>query len=197
MDNDPNRDKLGITGAKPEPDKGTIVVERPRNDEIPSLCMMGSMTIPGIAGVDIVRRVVARNRDSLWGIYRVSDGKRQVRAPLGFYANLLLSEEGLKAVKSGELNVSSPADEHMVPSGERPVAIYSWAVMAPGLLEKTLPLLAVQMTALYANLPILTAAATAAGKKTVNRRGFATDDKGLSTYEQSSDIKRSLRRGSA
>lgn len=178
----------------PEREAGIIVVERARDDEIATLCLLGSMTIPGIAGDAVVRRVAARNRDSLYGIFRLSEGVRALRAPLGFYANLLLSAEGLAAVKSGAFDPRNPRDEEMVATGERPAAIYSWAVLAPGLFETTLPMLANQMGTLYADLPILTAAATVAGKKTVDRRGFRTDENGLSVYEQSSDAKRAFRK---
>jgi hypothetical protein len=178
----------------PEQDRGVIVVEHPDDDEIAALCLMGSMTIPGIAGDAVVRRVVARNRDSLFGIFRLREGVRDDRIPLGFYANLLPSDAGLEAIKAGEFDVADPPVELLVPTGDRPAAVYSWAVLAPGLFEKTLPMLANKMGDLYADLPILTAAATAAGKKTVNRRGFRTDDNGLSTYDQTSDARRSFKR---
>lgn len=178
----------------PEQDRGIIVVEHPHEDEIATLCLMGSMTIRGLAGDAVVRRVVARNRDSLFGIFRIREGVRDQRIPLGFYANLLPSAEGLAAIQAGTFDVSDPPTELLVPTGERPAAVYSWAVLAEGLFEKTLPMLANKMGDLYADLPILTAAATAAGKKTVNRRGFKTDEKGLSTYDQTSDARRSFKR---
>jgi hypothetical protein len=135
--------------------------------------------------------VTARNRDSLYGIFRMSQGQRE---PLGFYANILLNEAGVEAVQDGRLDRRDPADEHMVEHGVRPAAIYSWAVVAQGLFEKTLPLLAHRMGDLYADLPILTSAATDAGRKTIKRRGFATADTGISTYDRSQDAYRSFRR---
>jgi hypothetical protein len=168
-----------------------LVVDHPLDSEIGDLCRIGRAAIPGLASDDTVRRVAARNRDSLYGIFRMSSGRRE---PLGFYANLLLNEAGVEAVRDGRLNRACPADEHMVEHGVRPAAIYSWAVVAQGLFEKTLPLLAHRMGDLYAELPILTSAATDAGRKTIKRRGFATSDTGISTYDRSQDAYRSFRR---
>lgn len=171
-----------------------VFVDHPTNEEISTLCMMGRLTIPGIASDEVVKKVVARNKDSLFGIFRHGDTARGYRIPLGFYANLLLTPEGVEALKSGELSTRDPQVEYMVPPGTRPAAIYSWAVMAPGLFEKTLPMLADKMGDLYLDLPILTSAATEAGKKTVKRRGFQTGEDGISSYEKSTDARRSFKR---
>jgi hypothetical protein len=174
--------------------RANIFVEHPYDYEIPGLCLMGRMTIPGICGEDIVRRVVRRNADSLFGIFRKSSTtKREDRILLGFYANLLLNDEGLAALKAGTFDARNPPDELMVPLGERPAAIYSWAVMAPGLFDLTVKMLAFRMGDLYVDLPILTYAATDDGRKTVRRRGFVTDEaSGLSSHDRSQDAKRSF-----
>ena len=168
-----------------------LIVDHPRDSEIGELCRIGRAAIPGLASDETVRRVARRNPDSLYGIFRMSAGARE---PLGFYANLLLNDAGVQAVQDGELDRASPADEHMVEEGTRPAAIYSWAVVAQGLFEKTLPLLAHRMGDLYADLPILTSAATNAGRKTIKRRGFATAETGISTYDRSQDAYRSFRK---
>lgn len=174
--------------------RANIFVDHPYDYEIPGLCLMGRMTIPGICGEEIVRRVVRRNADSLFGIFRKSSTtKREDRTLLGFYANLMLNEAGLAALKAGDFSARNPPDEHMVATGERPVAIYSWAVMAPGLFDLTVKMLAFRMGDLYADLPILTYAATEDGRRTVRRRGFTTDEaSGLSSYARSQDAKRSF-----
>lgn len=189
--------KLEQTGPEEGQVRSSFVVDWPTSDEISTLCLLGSNTIPGIAGNDVVRRVVNHNRDSLLGIFRNSREPGVPRRALGFYANLMLNGAGHAAVKTGLLDPSDPQEEFMAPTGVRPSAIYSWAVVAPGLLDKTLPLLAVKLTALYADLPILTAAATTAGKKAIARKGFTTDAAGIGTYEQSSHVATSFARGTA
>lgn len=174
--------------------RSDIFVDHPYDYEIPGLCLMGRMTIPGICGEEIVRRVVHRNADSLFGIFRKSTAtKREERTLLGFYANLMLNQSGVAALQAGTFDARNPPDAFMVPYGERPAAIYSWAVMAPGLFDLTVKMLAFRMGDLYADLPILAYAATEDGRRTVNRRGFTLDaDTGLSRYERSQDAKRSF-----
>jgi len=96
-------------------------------EEVPELLAFAGREIPVLSSaVEAVSRVINRNRDSIWVFKR--GGK-----PVGIYAMLLLSREGLEGLLLGEFNLSFPDPSLMVRTGEAPAAIYKWAVVAPGM----------------------------------------------------------------
>src|ERR1700710_659167 len=82
-----------------------------------------------VAPEDAIRRVLAHNQDSVWAIFRESGPERAARLS-GFYSMLLLNQDGLDALHEGLLDAAEPSTHQLVRPGERPIAIYAWAVVA-------------------------------------------------------------------
>lgn len=159
------------------PQGGRVWVRPPELLEIPQLNRLLHEEVSADAGsADVMAAVFAHNSDCLWVIERFCmDGGGPNIA--GFYAMLLLNEKGKEALEAGTLNRTSPSLELLVPFGEKPAAIYIWAIVARRLVRRLMPLITRAMGSLYAAAPFYAFAATEDGCKACVGQGFSTQEK--------------------
>jgi hypothetical protein len=151
-----------------------ISVEPIEIKEIPELLAFAANKIPVLSSaVDAVARVATRNRESVWVF-------RRNGAPVGIYAMLHLSKDGLEALLLGELNTSFPDPGAMVATGEAPMAIYKWAVVAPGMASAGIcAVSALLQTARYQTANLFARPTTMGGERIMTNLGFSKVRSGL------------------
>jgi len=106
---------------------GRTVARTVRPDEVQPTLKAVSAAISGMvaASEQVVTRVLAKNPESFWVFVR--DGQL-----LGCSALLMLNTAGLAALLADEMDILDPATGFLTPAGERPAAIYIWALASPG-----------------------------------------------------------------
>lgn len=151
-----------------------ISAQRVELREIPALLGFAAKEIPALAAAaDSVARVAERNRDSVW-VFR--SGAR----PVGIYAMLHLSKDGLEGLLLGELDTAAPDAHAMVATGEAPLAIYKWAVVAPGMAAAGICTISRMLqTAGYATANLFARPTTMGGERIMANLGFEKVRSGL------------------
>lgn len=96
--------------------------------------------IPGMAGPEIVGKVLAHNPDCVWAIAHKS--KFDASAPLGegFIAMLPLTAKGMHRLAIKSFNGADPDITLIAKPGERPAGLYMWGTYAPGALAGAISL---------------------------------------------------------
>jgi predicted GNAT family N-acyltransferase len=154
------------------PEQVKVSVRRIRGKDAESAFALGTRLIPRLADNDAVRDIYRKNPDTFWGIFSEADGSL-----LGFYSFLLLKMDGVLKLLSGEFDPVKPSADLIAAAGERPAAIYIWAVAAQGLTKQSGPLIINAMTSLYRGLPIYATAGTQAGLNKILSTGLRPVDK--------------------
>ena len=90
--------------------------------------------IPGIAGAEIVRKVLEHNPDCLWVVARKRTFNPAVPVGEGFFAMLPLTGKGLHRLATKSFNGADPDLSLVAKPGEKPAGLYMWATYAPGVL---------------------------------------------------------------
>ena len=108
-----------------------LAVRRMKVEELDLAILLLRAKIPAArASDDAIYRVQRRNPDSIWGIYRRGEENTPGAEILGFFCMLLLTEEGARLVRADQFNTREPDVNLLVRPGERPFAIYYWAIVA-------------------------------------------------------------------
>ncbi len=108
---------------------------------IEDLLRMSSPHIPGIAGSDIVRRVLLHNPDCVWAVARKRKFDPVAPVGEGFFAMLPLTAKGLYRLAGRTFNGADPDLSLVAKPGKRPAGLYMWATYAPGILAGGISLL--------------------------------------------------------
>ncbi len=158
------------------PGGALVVVRHPKESEIESIHQLTQSEITvTTAALPVIKAVYKHNADCVWGIYHSADGSRENLQFTGYYSFLHLNAAGLAALEKGELNGSNPDLSLVVPYGQRPAALYVWAVVARRITRFTIPLIARALgPEVYGGLPIYTTAGTMGGLSAVKHYGFAS-----------------------
>ncbi len=129
--------------------------------------------LPGLAGADVVRRVMSHNPDSLWAIARRDGFDASDPTTEGFVAFLMLNEEGLRKLLEGTFDASDPDLALLTPQNRKPAAIYLWAMWARNGLVSGIPLAFEKMfTPLYKDADVYARAVTHPGRRLLETMGF-------------------------
>ncbi len=121
----------------------SMSVRPARRSELPFVFDIATQKIPALsAALPFVEGVFEHNAESILVYQRDED-------IVGVYAMLLLSASGLERLLLGELDTSAPDIDAVVRSGEKPAAIYNWAVVAPKLAAEGL-----RHTSVYLRRPL-------------------------------------------
>ncbi len=121
------------------------------------------------AGLTVMQKVRRHNEDSLWGIFKRGSGSYPFDM-IGCCTFLFPNISGLAALRSDSLNTVDPRLDLLTPGGERPAAIYGWAIVARKMGRIVVPLITKSLDpALYAGLPIYGRAGTAGGLAMLSR----------------------------
>jgi predicted GNAT family N-acyltransferase len=141
----------------------TISVRRLRESDLePCVALTASRLNATVASRHAIGRVLTNNPDAFWGIFR-SDTLDQVPTLAGFYSFLLLNDEGHRALRDHALNAVEPDLDLLAKAGERPAAVYIWAIVAEHLTAIAGPTISKAMEYLHKGLPIYATAGTQAG----------------------------------
>src|ERR1700752_2086621 len=152
-----------------------LLVFTPTGRVIDELFERASQQINGMTSLDVVRRVVSQNPDSLWAIARKD--KYDVARPngKGFVAFLMLNDAGLNQLIAGKLDTQSPDPSFLVAQSERPAGIYVWALNARGILPTGISLVFEKIsTPKYAGVDLYARAATSDGHRFLEAIGFTS-----------------------
>ena len=153
----------------PHPEGGAVLFGRSLLDELPALHALTVREIgPATASLSVMQCVHQHNADSLWTVLRAADEAEPAQLA-GYYGYLHLNKAGHAALEAGTFDARDPDLSLLAMSGERPAAIYVWAMVARKLRALITPLLPQALPkALYGDLPILARAGTIGGLKRLN-----------------------------
>lgn len=150
-----------------------LVVFMPRGIEIDSLVANVRNDLSGVAGSDVVHRVVSHNPDTLWAIARRDRFDASAPSGEGLMAFLMLNREGMLRLFDGSFDASNPDLSLLTQQSEKPAGIYIWALYARGILHGGIPLVMEKMnTPLYRDVDVYARAVTPEGIRFVQGTGF-------------------------
>jgi len=177
-------------------DAEKISIRRLQSDEIDRILELTSRHPElSIASENVIRRVQAYNPDSFWGVFRRQDAASAPPSLEGYYAFLLLNEDGDAALRARTLDRKSPPLEYLAKPGERAHSVYIWVMVVKGLSAVATPIVIRELGKTSAGAPLLACAATQAGLNLMRRQGFrpltpADDDiGGLCVFAKLGDVK--------
>lgn len=156
------------------PEGGTISM---RMAEFPEIEALHELTVSQIgklvAPLEAMQDVYKHNPETMWVIFRSPSGDRTDAYLAGYYAFLHLNEAGHEALKNRTLRARQPDLGLLAAAGERPVAVYIWAIVAKRLMTLTTPLVGKGLgVKRYGGLPFYATAATMSGLNAVKGFGF-------------------------
>ncbi len=150
-----------------------LIVFMPRGAEIDALVAHVRKDLNGVAGADVVHRVVTHNPDSLWAIARRDRFDASAPSGAGLMAFLLLNRAGMLKLFDGSFDASDPDPSLLTQQCEKPAGIYIWALHARGILHGGIPLVMEKMnTPLYRDVDVYARAVTPEGIRFVQGTGF-------------------------
>jgi len=150
-----------------------LVVFMPRGSEIDALITHVRKDLGGVAGSDVVHRVVSHNPDTLWAIARRDRFNASVPSGEGLMAFLMLNRAGMLRLFDGSFDASNPDLSLLARQCEKPAGIYIWALHARGVIHGGVPLVMEKMnTPLYQDVDLYTRAITPEGLRFVQGTGF-------------------------
>jgi hypothetical protein len=160
------RERVWGTGESVDhPAGGKVWVRPPAPTEIRGLHGLLLKEISPQAGTpETMMRVFAHNRDSFWLIEHLAPD-RETPNTIGFYAFLPLTAVGHTTLKDHTLDTFDPPLSALVPFGERPVALYLWAIVAHRLTRILHPVIGRAMGLRYSGVPLYARVTTTAGLK--------------------------------
>lgn len=135
--------KTSGTGTKPKHSLGELdssryakhlVLFRAGASMVDPLIQRAKAHIPGMAGSDVVRRILAHNPDCVWALARKRHYDPQTPMGEGFIAMLPLNAKGLYCLATKNFSGSNPDLDLIAKAGEKPAGIYIWGTYAPGIL---------------------------------------------------------------
>lgn len=156
------------------PAGGIIFVTHPTAAEMADLYALTQVEIsPDVAPIEDVLAVYNHNRDAFLGVYTADDETRNNARLVGYYSFLHLTKEGLEKLEKGDFDVLHPDVNYIVPHGERPNAIYVWAIVARKVNKYVMPLIAKALGKdLYGGVPLYATAGTLGGYGAMKGVGF-------------------------
>ena len=111
-----------------------LVLFRAEPSMLDHLIGLASPHIPGMAGSEIVRKILAHNPDCVWVVARKRKFNPAVPVGEGFFAMLPLNAKGLHRLAAKTFNGADPDLNLITGPGEKPAGLYMWGTYAPGIL---------------------------------------------------------------
>jgi predicted GNAT family N-acyltransferase len=125
-----------------------------------------------VADIEVARGVLAQNSDAFWAVYCADDARGKNQKLVGYASFLMLNTEGAIAIRDGSFDRGNPPLSQLVPTGQRPAAVYMWAIVAKKFGATAIPLTTHAIGALYRGLPVYGTAATDSGRRALLNYGF-------------------------
>jgi hypothetical protein len=153
---------------------GIIFVRMPKFDEIETLHELTAKEIgPNVAPLEAMQDVYRHNPETMWMLFRSPTEDRAQGQLAGYYAFLHLNKAGLEALEAKTLRPRQPDLRLIAPAGERPAAVYIWAIIARKLNLLAIPLVGKGLgVKRYGGLPFYATAATMSGLNGLKGYGF-------------------------
>jgi predicted GNAT family N-acyltransferase len=124
-----------------------------------------------VAAKEVMHSVYNHNEEAIWAVFRSEDDSRQNPQLAGYIAYLLLNEAGHAALKRDELDAAVPDLALLARRGEKPAALYTWAIIARGMGDLASALVAHAMGLdLHDSVPIYGRVGSVGGLKTIQRK---------------------------
>lgn len=166
------------------PDGGLVYVRIARFEEIETLRNLAAVQIDeGVCPTKAMQDIYRHNPETVWTILRSPNEGKDLARMVGFYCFLHLNAAGLGALNARTLRPRHPDPALLAAAGERPAAVYIWAVVAPKLTRLTTPLIGKGLgVKRYGGLPFYATAGTLGGLNWLKNYGFdgaSGDDSGL------------------
>jgi len=163
------------------PEGGIVFVRMARADEIEALHQLTVSQIgQHVAPLEAMQDVYRHNPETLWAIFRSPTGDKAQAQLAGYYGFLHLNQAGLEALEARTITPRKPDLSLLAAAGERPAAVYVWAIVARRLSTITVPLVAKGLgIKRYGGLQFWATAATMGGLNGLKGFGFTGtgDDK--------------------
>lgn len=165
-----NANKVLATRA---PDGRTIFTKQLPAEQLPDVYELNrtQLKVP-VADIAVAHLVLSRNADAFWGVYSASDARGTDARLIGYLAYVMLNADGEAALLAGRFDRGNPDIAHQCETGERPAAIYMWAVVARGVGMTAIPLTTHALGSLHRGLRHYGTAGTEAGLRTFKTYGF-------------------------
>lgn len=149
-----------------------LVVFNPAQDQIVEMVDRARQDLPTLTDSQIIKKVAVHNPDSFWAVQKKNSYSNGNTKPEGFIALLLLNEDGVSALLSGELDRKNPPLEMLVEQHERPAGIYVWVLHAKGTLAPAVSLVRDKLCTPYSDVEIFAVAASEAGGRFMESLGY-------------------------
>lgn len=169
--------------SAPHPDGGVVFVRVAQYSEIEALHELTLREIgQQVAPLEAMQDVYRHNPESLWTIFRAPTGDTTRAQLAGYYGFLHLNQSGSEALDQRTLRPRAPDMKFLAAAGERPAAVYVWAIVARRLTHLTIPLVGKGLgIKRYGGLKFYATAGTMGGLNGLRGYGFKgaadSDDK--------------------
>jgi predicted GNAT family N-acyltransferase len=124
-----------------------LVLFRADPSKLDHLIDLAKPHIPGMAGVQIVRRILQHNPDCLWALAHKRKFDPAMPLGEGFVAMLPLNAKGLYRLATKTFDGADPDLTLIAKPGEKPAGLYMWAMYAPGAMAGGISLFMDEMAA--------------------------------------------------
>jgi hypothetical protein len=158
----------------PHPEGGIVYLRIARLEEIETLHALTVREIgEQVAPLSAMLAVYEHNPETLWAIFRSPTENRADGRLVGYYGFLHLNAAGHDALKARTLRPRAPDLSLLAATGERPDAVYIWAVVAKKLSRLTTHLVGKGLgIGRYGGLPFYATAGTMGGLQRIKSYGF-------------------------
>lgn len=148
------------------PPSRRFVVGPALDEELPALVRLAEGHLPRLKA----------GEPAIWRVHKASKSILAVRTHTrlaGFFALLFLTAEGLARLAADSFNVAAPDDTFLLRQGERPAALYVWAMCLPGSAVGALGNIMQWLRhPAYAGCDMFARPVTPAGKRIMIKTGF-------------------------
>jgi predicted GNAT family N-acyltransferase len=145
----------------------------PNEEDLPALVAKARLSIPGIAKMEEVFKVVRHNPGCILGMARRSRLDPENPIAEGFVAILPLNALGLRILALGSFNGADPDLRLLAGADEKPAGIYLWCVFLPGSLAAGMALMMERLSsAPYEGVDIYARTLTEDGRRFSQVLGF-------------------------
>lgn len=150
-----------------------VVVFTPIGRNLDAAITRARVDLPGLAGAEVVHRVMSHNPDSLWAIARRENFDANTALAEGFVAFLMLNGEGVRRLLQGTFDASDPDLDLLCRQNQKPAGIYLWAMWGRGGLVGGVPLAFEKVwTPIYKDVDLYARAVTDDGQRLLETMGF-------------------------
>ncbi|MGU3539588.1 GNAT family N-acetyltransferase [Methylobacterium sp. A54F] len=172
-----------------------LVLFTPTPDDLERLIEAARGDLPGIAGADVVRRVMTINPDTVAAIARRDAFDAGAPRGEGLTAVLPLTEAGVRSLLAGTFDPADPDPALITRQHERPAGIYLWVIHARRRLSAAVALMLQRIsTPLCRDVDLFARAATPEGADYLESIGF---EKGAAWEGLQAEHLHMFRRGAA